>query len=439
MRDTEEKLERDLSLPLDIESERWARMATGTVRVACLAVLILIAIASSAPVREIAVAEGQLVTEQPLITVEHYDGGIVEDLFVKQGQLLEADSAILRVSRSEIESTLAQVQSRRAFTLLQRERLLALVESRQPDFSEYGADYPNLLQTQALLFASERSLIDAEHSKSQADISSREAELHAALDEVESLLAQIDIAETQLDAQRRLLQRGFATKSKMLESKATLEQKRHDLAVAQRNELSSLRAMSEVQNEQVRRTAERMQDWQEQITKLSADLAELEESQIQQLDRLGRVVVATPERAIVHELSVNGRGEVLAPGEEIATLMPVGGLLVAEVRLDPSSIGFVDIGSTAEITVTTYDKEIYGSLNGLVASISPTAVELPNEDPFYRVRLSLDRAALDGVGVTGDLLPGMQVRSEILTGEKSIMRYMMKPLVRALDRAFSER
>ncbi len=439
MREDPEILDRDLSLPLDIDSERWARLSTGVIRLGCLIFVCLVSIAAIAPVREIAIASGQLVTPLPPIVVEHFDGGLVEEILVREGDLVEGGAPLLRLSRGRFESELTQIQARQTFQILQRERFVAHVENRQPNFDGLLLDFPSLVAEQQALFSAESATIKAEIDATTTEIREIELEHGAAGREADSLLAQFSHAKSLVVLQRGLFERGFATRSRVLDASREMEQIRAAIAAAQRNGLAALRAISEARRDQHARSSERLLNWSEQIAELSASIAELEQSKRQQLDLLDRLVLRSPARGILHELSVGGVGEVLAPGDLVATIVPSDSELIAEVKVDPVDIGHVEVNSPAEITVTTFDREIFGALHGAVISISPTTFQIGDEDPYYVVRLSLDRLVMEGVKQTGELLPGMVVRGEIRTGEKSLLRYMLKPIARALDGAFSER
>ncbi len=439
MRENPEILDRDLSLPLDIDTERWARLSTGVIRAGCLVFVILISMAAIAPVREIAISNGQLTTPSPPVEVEHFDGGIVGEVLVQQGQLVEAGAPLVLLSRERVESELAQIRFRYAHLSLQRERLLAHVENRSLDLDDKPAAFKSLVKEQSALFSAEMAAISAEKSATQAEIRELERERHAADIEEDSLLAQFNHAEAEVELQSGLLEQGLTTRSRVLAVHREMERIRGDMAAAQRNSLAALRAISEARRSLPTRSSERLQTWSEQIAELSASIAELEETERQQLARLKRLVVQSPVDGVVHELAVRGKGDVLGSGDHVATIVPTSADLIAEVRLDPADIGFVEIGSSAEITVTTFDREVFGTLGASIVSISPTTFQIRDEEPYYLVKLEVDRSSLSAANNTGDLLPGMVVRAEFRTGEKSILRYMLKPIARAWDVAFTER
>ncbi|MEM7236695.1 MAG: HlyD family type I secretion periplasmic adaptor subunit [Pseudomonadota bacterium] len=431
-------LDIELSLPLDIESERVARIVGRLAVGVCLLLILLTFVAAIAPIREVSIADGRLVTERPPMLIEHFDGGLIEEILVKQGDVVTTGMPIVRLSREQLESELAQIRARRNFLAVQRERLLAHLEDRQPDFQEFNRLRGNPAEEQLLLFRAESAGIKAKHNAFAVETRERRLEQESAMRRTKSAVAQLESAKSQFEIQARLLDRGYATRKSSLEAEADLQREHENLASAQVSELAAVRAVSDVESRRLSYRAELIEDWSKQIAEVSAQIVELSERQRQHLARIDRLDVRTPINGIVQEVSVNGRGEVLVPGDHIATIIPVEADIIAEIRIAPNDISFVEVGSISEITVESIDREIHGVLNGSVVSISPTTVTMPDKNDYYiaKVEIDIDRTLkpLDFV-----LLPGMTLQSKIITGEKSVLRYMLKPIVRAFERSFSER
>ena len=431
--------DRDLALPLDIESERWARLSIGVLRLVCLVFVFLTLIAAFAPIREVAIANGQLVTAQPSVVIEHLDGGLVEEILVVQGQLVEEETPILQLSRGKVESELLQIRSRQTHIHLQRERLLALVEQRRPNFSEWEETYANLVSEQMALFVAEHATVSASTSSMQLELQELRQEYDAAKRQESSLVAQFNHASSQSQLQTKLAKSGLSTQSRALDAMREVERIRAEIAAANRDALAALRVIGETRRIEMRESADRLQKWTETITQLSADIAELRETEKQKLAAHDRLLVASPVKGYIQELEVGGIGEVVGPGDRLVTIVPAESPLMAEVRIKPSDIGFVEAGSFADISVTTFEQEVFGSISGEVIFVSPTAFQNGEDEPYFVAKLVLDRFVGKGGNPTKELGPGMVVHANIRTGQKSILRYMLKPLARAWDLAFAER
>ena len=434
-----DELEKAMSLPLDIKSEYWKRFSARVLKLGCFVFTLLIAIAAIAPVREVAIAEGQLATRQPPVTIGHLEGGIVAEVFTRQGAVLDAGAPIARLSPLRAESDLEQINTRSAFLTLQIARIEAQLGRGPPDFGTAGQAFPGLARKQQALYDAEIAAYTAEIRAIDAEISERSLERDAASREVSSAISRIEIADQQAAMQRRLRASGFATQTALLDAEGALEDERSALASAQKAEIAAVRGIADAEARLASLKAERIAQWTVTLTELSAEAAELRKRLQHHQDQVARLLITTPVRGMVHEITAQSQGEIVAPGDQIATVIPLDDTLVAEVKVRPDDIGHIEVGYSAEITVTTFDKEVYGSLAGTVLLVSPTTFESPQEEPFYSVRLSIDRYTLSDGKTDFRLLPGMVVRAEILTGERSVLRYLLKPLVRAFDRAFIER
>ncbi|MEM1151762.1 MAG: HlyD family type I secretion periplasmic adaptor subunit, partial [Pseudomonadota bacterium] len=364
---------------------------------------------------------------------------IVDEVLVQEGQTVDMGTPLVALADDQIKSELTQIRSRRAHQSLHRTRLLALVEDAPLETGDQFSAFEDLIEEQSALYRAERATVTAEANATQSEIQELISEQQAVRAETASLRAQLGHATEEVEMLSGLLDRGLSTRSRVLSLKRQLAQIRADLAASERSELSALRAISDAKRRLATRTSELHQSWSREIAELSASIIELEQAEEQLMARLGRLTIRSPSMGTVHEIVIDGSGDVLAPGDHVITVVPATENLIAEVRLDPKDVGFVEIGSTAEVTVTSFDREIFGTVIAETLSISPTTFQIRDEDPHYLVRLSVDRQMLEGARMTGALLSGMVVRAEFRTGEKSILRYMLKPIVRAWDVAFSER
>jgi HlyD family secretion protein/adhesin transport system membrane fusion protein len=179
--------------------------------------------------------------------------------------------------------------------------------------------------------------------------------------------------------------------------------------------------------------------WSEELAKASSELAEVKESIRKQTDRVERLVVRAPIRGRVQNLLQRSPGEVVPPGATVLRIVPTGGDLVAEVRVRPEDIADVKEGDKAEVKVSAFDFTRFGKLKGEVSSISATTFETEDHQLFYKAVIRLDPKRSAGFTPYARLQPGMTVDADIISGSKSLLRYLLKPVFRGMDVAFSER
>ena len=158
-----------------------------------------------------------------------------------------------------------------------------------------------------------------------------------------------------------------------------------------------------------------------------------------QKDRVARLIVRAPVRGVVQSLAVKSIGQVVRPGEAVASIVPLGQELVAEVQIRPDDIGHVAIGYEAQVKITTFDPVRFKAVEGRVRHISPTTFLTEQGEPYYKGVIELTKAYVGEGTNQHRILPGMLVQAEIVTGTKSLVRYLLRPIYRSFSTSFSER
>jgi membrane fusion protein, adhesin transport system len=432
-------LAEDLALPLEIEVGRWPALFRTLMGSVTLVLALLLLLAAVAPVRELAVAEGQIVPDGSTMPVQHLEGGIVGAILVKTGQVVEAGQVMMRMEPTIARSDLSQLTARRTSLAAARIRLTALLAGKAPDFSTLGADAANVIVEQQELYRRAADSLTKLRELYGARLAQRRADVAAAQAELSSLGIQLTANTERLALREKLMKEGYASKNSYLETKVLLEQTRARIAQVNGQEAAGLMAGTEVASQLADTEATRRVEWSTELAKTTADLAETEELRAKSRDRAERVSVVAPTRAMVLEILPKSVGEVLKPGDVAVSLVPLEGPLVAEVRLRPEDAGYIHDGVPARVKLTAFDPEQFGPIDGKVLSVSPTTFRMEKGEPYYRVRLSLSRTNMTMGAAQHMVLPGMVVRAELVTGEKSVLHYLLKPIYRSLDLVFSER
>lgn len=427
------------SHPLDVDMSRRAQRARRVLSAGALCFAALIATAAAFEIREVAVARGQTVPLTTPISVEHLEGGRIDALFVRDGDVVHPGTVLLRLGQVETGADLAQVESRHASLVLQRARLTALLAGREPDFTGTKPRFQQFVSEQRRLYLAQKAAHAAALAATSAQIIELEAESLAAATERRSALSRVEIAGSQVAMRQELFDRGHSSRTLLLDANSRLERARSELAEADRELAAARRARAQADRQAKQLQADAIQGWTKESAEIAHEIAILDEQIKQASARFERAMVVAPVKGVIHELSAKGRGEVLVPGETIAQIVPIDGGLIAEVRADPADIGHIQVGDPAVLAVDTFDREGFGELAGEVESISATTFETPQEELYYKVRLRIAESAGREGQQLGALLPGMTLEARILTGSKTILRYLAKPFLSPLERAFSER
>lgn len=427
------------TLPAELEDGRIPHMFGKLTNMFCLLFLVALIWASFAEMRELAFGHGEIVPSGHVQIIQHLEGGQVESINVREGQQVEAGTILVRLSSVAAASDLNQLQIRAANLRLQKETLGALTENRTPDFTAVEKDYPGLTAGQMQVYNSKRDQIAQQLSASKARVSQRKAEYEAAKLEAKSLQRQIEINQEQLSIRSELLQSGYTSRRAYLQTEASLEESRarHFSMIGRRE--AAREQLNEAKSVYEGGKAENLKLLSEEHAKISAELAELVQQIGKHEDRVDRLVVKSPIRGIVQELAQKTPGEVVKPGDLVARIVPLDTSIVAEVRIDPKDVGHVKVGDVVEVKLSTFDPNVFGVVMGKVGVISATTFKNEDGQPYYKAVLLLDQRTVGSGNRQRLIQPGMVVEANIITGSKSLIKYLLKPVYRSLDIGFSER
>jgi adhesin transport system membrane fusion protein len=371
-----------------------------TIRLIAAAVGLFVIWSAFAWVDEIVRADGQVVSSSRSQSVQNLEGGILADLAVKQGDLVEAGQVLATLSDTRFRTAFDDLQDQIDALELRRLRLEAEIDGK------FAFDVPEDLAKRApRILASEKALIEAR----QTDIDSRR----------EGAFTQLEQAQEELANMERLYKKEFVA---LLEVNKAREK-------ASEAEIRYMDILTQTELT----LAEEYSETLKEITSLRQEMRLAQ-------DQLSRTVITAPMRGIVNNLAVTTIGGVVRPGEEIFEIIPLGEELFVEAQVRPENIANVEPGQDASIKLTAYDYTIYGSLKGKVDFISADTFEDerdPSAPPYYKVTVNVNADALTERQKAIEIRPGMRATVELHTGSKTVLRYLMKPLYKSKE-AFRE-
>ncbi len=389
--------------------------------------------------QEVARAQGEIIPFSNVNLVQHLDGGIVEAVSVEERELVQKGDLLLRMDGSQAMAELQRLRARQASLKLRQERLLAFTSNRLPSFSAFETDYPEQVVSQMDLFRqqvatreSTLSILHRQHNQQRERLRQTEEALEVALRH-QALTSEMLAMREELAAQNLI------TRTVLLETRRAWE--------TARGEVQRLNQDLTVLQEEIEETLQRIEDTsnlmqREALAELSAIRAEETEvasAMTAAATRVARLRVVAPETGYVQNLTVLTQGQVVQPGEVMMHIVPDDVTLRAEVRILPRDIGFVSEGQHANLRVTGYDYVRFGYATGRLTRISAFSTIGEDRTPFFRAWITLDKSYIGEVANQYILMPGMSVEAEINIGEKTILVYMLRPVVDGLTRAFGER
>jgi HlyD family type I secretion membrane fusion protein len=334
---------------------------------------------------------------------------------------------------------LSQLRSRAATLTLAKQRHTALLRQQTLNLMPPEGTDPNLVADQHQLFDAQRSLRIHEEQTLQSRIAQRESDLTVRELEIQSLARQMVISLDQLDTAEALFKKKLTARAALQTARSTHEQlvAREVAAIGRRN--AARTALDEAKAVYLEAQVQAHTRHSEQLTKVSAELAELGHEIEKLTDRVDRLAVRSPVRGIIQHLPFRSAGAVIKPGEIVAKVVPSDEQLVAEVQLDPKDIGHVSLGDLAEIKVSTFDPNVFGVVPGHVARLSASSFQTERGDAYFKATIALSQNHVGQGKSQQNIRPGMTIQADIITGSKSLVKYMLKPVYRSLDSAFSER
>jgi adhesin transport system membrane fusion protein len=406
----------DVRAAIELRTPKTTRMLL----VATLAMLGCgLAWAHFAVLEEVTRGNGRVVPSRLTQFIQSLEGGIVSEILVQEGAIVNQDQPLMRISDVKFASELGEVRERRATVAARVARLEAEAQGRSAvTFPDGLADsFPDAV-------AAELSLFEARVRRLTQDLE--------VLRKQEGRLSEsLSILMREVELTRRLYQQKIVPEIEMLRLERQAAEMRGQLAETKaklENATAAFRSQSE-----------------EDLAKSRGDLAVLDETIKSAADRVRRTELRSPVHGIVNKINVTTVGSVVQPAANVMEIVPLDDTLLVEGKIRPQDIGFIRPDQSAVVKVTAYDSSVYGSLKGKVERISADAIvdekerQAGHSDTYYRVMIRTEQNHLGTTGNPLPIIPGMVATVEILTGEKSVLDYLLKPARLLRDGALRER
>ena len=428
-----------LTQPLALEDGRVPGLLRNLTYIVCVIIGAGIIWASVSEIRELAIGQGEIVPTGSVKTVHHLEGGIIEEVLTQEGQIVNPGTPVLRLSPVAAVSDLKQLESRMVSIKLRKHRLLALLKGGQFTLGDAARTHPSIARDQMTLFKTQIAMHEREKKTLNSRIKQREADIKAFDIELESQVRQVAARGDQLKIAEQLYKKKLGTRSAMVEQRSEYEEVLAKSLALNGKRISTREALEEARSLLLESEIKLRQAYTEELTKASIELSELTQNVIKQRDKVTRLIVRSPVRGTIQDLPFHTKGEVIKPGGLVAKIVPVDGKVVAEIRLNPKDIGHVKVGNNAELKISTFDPNVFGIIAGKVDKISASSFQSERGEVYFKAIVSLEKNTIGRNDSTHMITSGMQLEADIVTGSKTLVQYMLKPVYRSLDTAFSER
>ncbi|AFJ48163.1 HlyD family type I secretion periplasmic adaptor subunit [Shimwellia blattae] len=408
---------------------------------ACFAFLMALIIwAACAQVDEVTRGEGKAIPSSRLQKIQNLEGGIISEVFVHEGEIVEAGQPLLRLDDTRFRSNVGESEADRNALIARIARLQAQLDDKPLALSpEIERDAPGVASGERELFNAQRERFRNEISGLEEQLVQRRQELLDYKSKSTQFRQSLGLLQQELRMSEPLVAAGAISKVEVLRLRRSEVETRGQLESVQ---LSIPRAQSAI-NEIESKIAEAKERYRsELLTELNEAHTNLTKTQASGKaieDRVNRTLVTSPVRGIVQQMLVNTIGGVIQPGDELVEIVPLDDTLLVEAMVRPQDIAFLHPGQQAMIKFTAYDYTIYGGLKGSLEHISADTITDKEGRSFYQIHLRTNSNHLGGEENPLLIIPGMVVSVDIITGRKSVLSYLLKPILRAKAEALRER
>lgn len=388
-------------------------------------------------VDEITKAEGKVIPSSQIQILQSMDGGIVVEINVKEGQVVDAGQILLRVDPTRFESSVRENRSQYMALTAKVARLRALSEGLPfvPP-PEVLIEDPKTVQDEQRLYETARSNVEAQISIAREQLVQRQQELSEMRVKREQASQAYELTAKELALTKPLINSGAVSEVELLRLERDTARFRgeRDMAAAQilRSQAAMAEASRKIEETELNARNEVRKDLGDTMARLNA----FTQGGVALADKVKHAAVRSPVKGTVKRLLVNTVGGVVQPGRDLVEVVPLDDALILEAKVAPKDIAFLRPGQPAVVKFTAYDFSTYGGLEAKLEHIGADSITDEKGNTFFLVKVRTNRSSL---GANLPIIPGMVAEVDIITGQKSILAYLLKPVLRAKQGALTER
>ena len=391
-------------------------------------------------VEELTRGEGRVVPSQEIQVVQSLEGGILQELLVQKGDLVKKDQVLMRLSDVLFSSEQRGTEAR--FLSLEAKKTRLTAEANSTDFSmpkEIAEKSPEIAENEALLYRSRQKELSAAFEIQDDKIRQAQADLERVRAEINGLSQNKKLLNKELSITKEMVSKRAVPKIEQIRLERELADisGRINARVQEKKGLEA--ALSGAENERKTQRDRFRSNALEELNEVETEIASLKESLKSIGDRVDRTEIRSPVDGIVNQIMIQTIGGVIEPAMRVVEIVPADEELKIVAQVTPNEIAFLNPGQPVKVKVTAYDPQKYGSLNGSLTRVGANSAADQEGNVLFEIEVRTERNYL---GTKENPLPitaGMIANVEVITGKRTILNYLMKPLRRGFDRALRER
>lgn len=394
--------------------------------------------AALAQLDEVTRGEGKVIPSKQVQVLQSIDGGLVSEILVHEGDVVQPNQLLIKIDETRFVSSVKENRAQ-YFGLVARAARLKAMSDGKPFVPppEVVKEAPEVVAQELQLYEAKRAEMEAAVSIARQQLVQRQQELNEAQAKRAQAAQGYDLTSKELSVTKPLINSGAVSEVELLRLERDVSRYRgeRDMASAQITRVHA--AINEAQRKIEEVELNFRNDAGKELSETNAKLSSLAEGNVALSDRVKQSSIRSPVKGTVNRLLVNTVGGVVQPGKDMIEIVPLEDALLLEARVLPRDIAFLHPGQPVTVKFTAYDFSIYGGLDGTLEHIGADTVTDEKGNAFYTVRVRTNKPGFGDANLP--IIPGMVAEVDILTGKKSVLTYLLKPVLRAKNVAMTER
>lgn len=396
--------------------------------------------ASFAEVDEITRGDGDVIPYGQNKIIQNLEGGIVESILVEEGQIVKEGEVILKIDNAKSVSTSRTNEMTYYELEAKRLRLYAqanVLEFQAPEVAD--EEFKRQIKLAQNLYNSNKTEFNAKDSSFVNQIEQKQQAYKEASAKVHSLQKSLKFVTEEIAMTEPMVKEGVKSRVDFLKLQREASTIENDIEATKLSLPRLSASIEETKNKREESKQLFINTAKKELNEVVAEISRLQTQQVAYSDQVERTMVKSPVEGIVQKLFINTIGGVVKPGADLVEIVPTSQKLYLEIKIKPSDIAFIHPGAEAKVKVSAYDFAIHGGLVGKVINISPDTITDNKENTFYVIHVITEKNYLGTPEKPLHIIPGMTVNVDIVTGKKTVMEYILKPILKSKQYVFSEK
>jgi adhesin transport system membrane fusion protein len=413
-----------------LEDSPWLARATVWSVSACLIVALIWA--KFAVLEEVTTGEGKAIPSSKVQVIQNLEGGIVTEIFVREGQVVNKGDVLLRLDATRFISNKGETEADRLALLARVERLSAEAEGRPLALAdELVKEAPQLVEDEMALYRSRQQRLESEQNTLKEQLRQKTQELAEFRAKAQQYRSSLGLVQQELSMSQPLVAAGAISEVEILRLRRSAVEMRGSLEATNLAIPRAESAMQEIESKLNESTLTFRTEALKELNEVRTELKKITSTSVAIQDRVSRTTVNSPVYGVIKLLKVNTIGGVVQPGDPMVEVVPLEDNLLIEARIRPQDVAFLHPGQKAMVKFTAYDYTIYGGLKAKLELISADTITDEEGNSFYLIQVRTDKSHLGNDDHPLLIIPGMVATVDIVTGEKSVLDYLLKPVLKA--------